>query len=45
MTMHLELMNGDVGICLPGPDGVLRVAFPELRRQRSLDRSVTIRQR
>ena len=26
----LELMNGDVGICLPGPDGVLRVAFPSL---------------
>jgi exodeoxyribonuclease V alpha subunit len=24
----LELMNGDVGLCLPGPDGVLRVAFP-----------------
>jgi exodeoxyribonuclease V alpha subunit len=26
----LELMNGDVGICLPGPDGVLRVAFPSV---------------
>ena len=26
----LELMNGDVGICLPGPDGILRVAFPSL---------------
>ena len=26
----LELMNGDVGICLPGPNGVLRVAFPGL---------------
>jgi exodeoxyribonuclease V alpha subunit len=26
----LELINGDVGICLPGPDGVLRVAFPSL---------------
>ena len=26
----LELMNGDVGICLPGADGVLRVAFPSL---------------
>ena len=25
-----ELMNGDVGICLPGPNGVLRVAFPGL---------------
>ena len=24
----LELMNGDMGLCLPGPDGVLRVAFP-----------------
>ena len=24
----LELMNGDIGLCLPGPDGVLRVAFP-----------------
>jgi exodeoxyribonuclease V alpha subunit len=24
----LDLMNGDIGICLPGPDGVLRVAFP-----------------
>jgi exodeoxyribonuclease V alpha subunit len=23
----LELMNGDIGLCLPGPDGVLRVAF------------------
>ena len=23
----LELMNGDLGLCLPGPDGVLRVAF------------------
>ena len=23
----LGLMNGDVGLCLPGPDGVLRVAF------------------
>ena len=26
----LELMNGDVGICLPGPNGILRVAFPSL---------------
>ena len=26
----LELMNGDVGICLPGTNGVLRVAFPGL---------------
>ena len=26
----LELMNGDVGICLPGPNSVLRVAFPGL---------------
>lgn len=26
----LELMNGDVGICLSGPNGVLRVAFPSL---------------
>jgi len=26
----LELMNGDIGLCLPGPDGVLRVAFPEV---------------
>jgi exodeoxyribonuclease V alpha subunit len=26
----LELMNGDVGICLPGPNGILRVAFPGL---------------
>ena len=26
----LELMNGDVGICLPGPNSVLRVAFPSL---------------
>lgn len=26
----LGLMNGDVGICLPGPDGALRVAFPGL---------------
>lgn len=24
----LKLMNGDIGLCLPGPDGVLRVAFP-----------------
>jgi len=24
----LELMNGDIGLCLPGPDSVLRVAFP-----------------
>jgi exodeoxyribonuclease V alpha subunit len=24
----LELMNGDIGLCLPGHDGVLRVAFP-----------------
>ena len=24
----LELMNGDIGICLPGSDGTLRVAFP-----------------
>ena len=24
----LALMNGDIGLCLPGPDGVLRVAFP-----------------
>ncbi len=24
----LELMNGDMGLCLPGADGVLRVAFP-----------------
>jgi exodeoxyribonuclease V alpha subunit len=24
----LELMNGDVGICLPAPNGNLRVAFP-----------------
>ncbi len=24
----LELMNGDIGLCLPGSDGVLRVAFP-----------------
>jgi exodeoxyribonuclease V alpha subunit len=24
----LTLMNGDIGLCLPGPDGVLRVAFP-----------------
>ena len=24
----LELMNGDIGLCLPGADGVLRVAFP-----------------
>ena len=23
----LDLMNGDTGLCLPGPDGVLRVAF------------------
>ena len=23
----LELMNGDIGLCLPGSDGVLRVAF------------------
>jgi exodeoxyribonuclease V alpha subunit len=26
----LELMNGDIGLCLPGPDGVLRVAFPSV---------------
>jgi exodeoxyribonuclease V alpha subunit len=26
----LELMNGDIGLCLPGTDGVLRVAFPAL---------------
>jgi len=26
----LELMNGDVGICLPGPNGILRIAFPGL---------------
>jgi exodeoxyribonuclease V alpha subunit len=24
----LELMNGDIGLCLPSPDGVMRVAFP-----------------
>lgn len=24
----LQLMNGDIGLCLPAPDGVLRVAFP-----------------
>jgi exodeoxyribonuclease V alpha subunit len=24
----LDLMNGDIGLCLPAPDGVLRVAFP-----------------
>lgn len=24
----LDLMNGDIGLCLPCPDGVLRVAFP-----------------
>ena len=24
----LDLMNGDIGLCLPSPDGVLRVAFP-----------------
>ncbi|BDU58913.1 RecBCD enzyme subunit RecD [Limnohabitans sp. MORI2] len=24
----LDLMNGDIGLCLPGPDGALRVAFP-----------------
>jgi exodeoxyribonuclease V alpha subunit len=24
----LDLMNGDIGLCLHGPDGVLRVAFP-----------------
>jgi exodeoxyribonuclease V alpha subunit len=24
----LALMNGDIGLCLPGADGVLRVAFP-----------------
>jgi exodeoxyribonuclease V alpha subunit len=24
----LDLMNGDIGLCLPGPEGVLRVAFP-----------------
>ncbi len=24
----LDLMNGDIGLCLPGPDGLLRVAFP-----------------
>ncbi len=27
----LELMNGDVGLCLPSADGVLRVAFPEAK--------------
>ncbi len=26
----LELMNGDIGLCLPGADGVLRVAFPSV---------------
>jgi exodeoxyribonuclease V alpha subunit len=26
----LDLMNGDIGLCLPGPDGVLRVAFPAI---------------
>ena len=26
----LELMNGDMGLCLPGADGVLRVAFPAI---------------
>jgi exodeoxyribonuclease V alpha subunit len=26
----LELMNGDIGLCLPGPDGLLRVAFPAM---------------
>jgi exodeoxyribonuclease V alpha subunit len=26
----LELMNGDIGLCLPGLDGVLRVAFPSV---------------
>jgi exodeoxyribonuclease V alpha subunit len=24
----LDLMNGDIGLCLPGADGVLRVVFP-----------------
>jgi exodeoxyribonuclease V alpha subunit len=24
----LDLMNGDIGLCLPAADGVLRVAFP-----------------
>lgn len=24
----LDLMNGDIGLCLPSPDGVLRVVFP-----------------
>ena len=24
----LELMNGDIGVCLPNPEGDLRVAFP-----------------
>ena len=24
----LELMNGDIGLCLPNPEGELRVAFP-----------------
>jgi exodeoxyribonuclease V alpha subunit len=28
----LGLMNGDVGLCLPGPDGVLRVAFVDTAR-------------
>ncbi len=27
----LELMNGDIGLCLPAPDGVLRVAFPDAK--------------
>ena len=26
----LDLMNGDMGLCLPAPDGVLRVAFPSV---------------
>jgi exodeoxyribonuclease V alpha subunit len=26
----LDLMNGDIGLCLPDPDGVLRVAFPAM---------------
>jgi exodeoxyribonuclease V alpha subunit len=26
----LDLMNGDIGLCLPGADGVLRVAFPSV---------------
>ncbi|WP_310625303.1 exodeoxyribonuclease V subunit alpha [Limnohabitans sp.] len=30
----LDLMNGDMGLCLPYPDGVLRVAFPATNAQR-----------